>query len=576
MHVLLNDNSADDILFVQEPWYGWIGTKRADADSQGKEVWGGTANPKWSLHSPICSPTIRAKVMTYIWIHDRDHPFRKNYCKGIIRNNLCSHPMILITDLMIGTFYWRMINFYNDVDDPSSLWSLMDLDLDSTVPTLLVGDFNIHSRSWSPMDWTPSHNADRVEEWLATQTFTLLSALGIPTHRGEGGVRDSTLDLVWCNFAASIQNMFLGAQVDWKGSVGSDHALIHTTASTPLKVKQRWEDHTNCFDTDISTEDWKLWSNILRQILPPITPLLRPEDIDECVNTIYHAFNTACAETMKRKGLAPGFCSKWWNDNCREATRALQNAENEVVRHQLHKNLKYVVKITKREWADSYITTANIWEVAAWRHGQRSSHIPALVREDNTLTYDHEEMADLLSCRFFAEENSVIPTHFHNDPPPLLSRSFHPFTQSELEDMLTLTKNNSAPGTSGIGWFLLKKGWPHMGTLLAHVFTACVNLAHHPAHWKEAKVVIPKPDKPNYSHAKAHRPISLLETMSKLMEKVVAKRMQHDIVAHELIPTTQFGGHSHSSCLDVGITLIHDVQTAHATGLKVGILLFDV
>ena len=115
-----------------------------------------------------------------------------------------------------------------------------------------------------------------------------------------------------------------------------------------------------------------------------------------------------------------------------------------------------------------------------------------------------------------------------------------------------------------------------MGTLLAHVFTACVNLAHHPAHWKEAKVVIPKPDKPNYSHAKAHRPISLLETMSKLMEKVVAKRMQHDIVAHELIPTTQFGGHSHSSCLDVGITLIHDVQTAHATGLKVGILLFDV
>ena len=32
----------------------------------------------------------------------------------------------------------------------------------------------------------------------------------------------------------------------------------------------------------------------------------------------------------------------------------------------------------------------------------------------------------------------------------------------------------------------------------------------------------------------------------------------------------------HSSCLDAGITLIHDVQTAHAAGLKVGILLFDV
>ena len=60
------------------------------------------------------------------------------------------------------------------------------------------------------------------------------------------------------------------------------------------------------------------------------------------------------------------------------------------------------------------------------------------------------------------------------------------------------------------------------------------------------------------------------------MEKAVAKRMQHNIVAHELIPTQQFGGRSHSSCLDAGLTLIHDVQTAHAAGLKVGIVLFDV
>ena len=245
--------------------------------------------------------------------------------------------------------------------------------------------------------------------------------------------------------------------------------------------------------------------------------------------------------------------------------------------HQLHKNLKKVVKVTKQEWVDSYITTANIWEVAAWRHGRCSSHIPALVREDGSLTYEHKEIAGLLSQHFFAEDNTFIPTHFHDDPPPLLPRAFHPFTQSELEDMLTLTKNNSAPGSSGIGWFLLKRGWPHMGSLLAHIFPACITLAHHPACWKEAKVVvIPKPDKPNYSHAKAHRLISLLETMSKLMEKAVAKCMQHDIVAHELIPTTQFGRCSHSSCLDAGITLIHDVQTAHAAGLKVGILLFNV
>jgi hypothetical protein len=89
-------------------------------------------------------------------------------------------------------------------------------------------------------------------------------------------------------------------------------------------------------------------------------------------------------------------------------------------------------------------------------------------------------------------------------------------------------------------------------------------------------VVIPKADKPDYSAAKAYRPISLLENLSKLLEKAVAKHFQHDIITHELIPTTQFRGWTHSSCLDAGLTLIHNVQMAHANGLKVGILLFDV
>ena len=63
-------------------------------------------------------------------------------------------------DITVGTFYWHTINFDNDMDDPSSLHALMDLDLDSMKPTLLVGDFNLHSHSWSPTDWAPSHKAD--------------------------------------------------------------------------------------------------------------------------------------------------------------------------------------------------------------------------------------------------------------------------------------------------------------------------------------------------------------------------------------------------------------------------------
>ena len=577
MHALLNTNRDDDVLLVQEPWFNPIGTARCDTEIQGKDILGGAANPKWTLHYPFFSPSQRAKVMTYVRIHDRDNPFRKNYCRGIARKDLCMHPCILITDITVGTYYWRTINFYNDVNDPTALKELMNLDLESTIPTLLVGDFNLHSRTWSPKDWTPSHGVDRVEEWLATQTFNLLSTPGVPTRRGEGGARSSTIDLVWANLAATVQGTFQGAHVLWNESIGSDHALIRTLACTPYKVKRHREDRTNRFDTDIDADAWEEWGRILAVETPKPQPLHTPGEVDETVHAIYNAFNEACKATMKRKGAAPGFNSRWWNDDCREAAEAVRSAESDKDRQRLSKELKRVTQRAKREWADRYITAANIWEVAAWRHGRKSSHIPALLTQDGTLTFEHEEMASILSQRFFAEEREPVPTHFPDDPDPRPARPFPPFGEDELGDLLKTASNSSAPGPSGIGWMLLKRGWPHIWETLATVFDACIQLGHHPQCWKEAVVaVIPKPDKPNYSIAKAHRPISLLETMSKLLEKAVAKRFQHDIVAHELIPTNQFGGRMHSSCLDAGLTLIHDVQTAHAAGLKAGILLFDV
>jgi hypothetical protein len=240
-------------------------------------------------------------------------------------------------------------------------------------------------------------------------------------------------------------------------------------------------------------------------------------------------------------------------------------------------HLKKVVREAKRSWANDYITTANIWEVAAWRHGRRSSLIPVLLGNEGRLVYDHEGMVSLLSARFFTEEGEPIPTIFHDDPPPRPHRSFHLFREEELTPLLKATANKSTPGSLGIGWHLLKKGWEAVQDHLIDVFNTCLVLGHHPARWKEAKVVaIPKPDKLDYSLPKAHRPISLLETMSKLLEKAVAKRMQHDIVAHELIYTNQFGGCAHSSCLDAGLTLLHDIQSAHRAGLKAGILLFDI
>jgi hypothetical protein len=328
----------------------------------------------------------------------------------------------------------------------------------------------------------------------------------------------------------------------------------------------------------ISAQEWEEWDQVFAATVPhaPSLPIQMPEVINNLVQVIYTAFNIVCTATMKKKGSVPGFSSKWWNDECREAVAALAEASDQD-QTCLGRELKRVVRISKQEWANMYIMEANIWEVAAWCHGRRSSHIPALIDHNGDLTHDHEQMASLLLERFFAKDDRNIPTHFTDDPMPRPPRLFEPFNKEELFDLLKQTVTKSAPGISGIGWDLLKHGWPHCNDLLTNIFSSCIRLGHHPDQWKEATVVIiPKPNKLDYSHAKANHPISLLETMSKLMEKAVAKRFQHDIVKEGLIHTNQFGGHTHSSCLNAGLTLIHNVQAVHTAGLKAGILLFDV
>jgi hypothetical protein len=481
MHVLLNDNMEEDLLCIQEPWFNLVGMACCDDMFNGKDILGGAANPRWRLAYPSFTNGQRAKVMTYIRLHDRLAKFKPNHCQLIVHNDLASHPCLLITDIHTGTYYWHVINFYNDVDDPSVLDALLGLDLDATIPTLLMGDFNLHSTTWSPTGWVTSWDTHRLEEWVATQTLDLLTKPQIPTCMGEGRARNSTLDLVWCNMAAQIQGTFTGAEVDFGSLQGSDHALICTIASTPCMIHQPKVDRMEHFVSDIDAEAWEEWDQILSFELPPLISLSKPQSVDAYTNDLYHAFNEACKATMKKVSTAPGFNSRWWNNECRATAQAMRGGFwTEEEQHVANQHLKKVVQNAKQDWANKYITMANVWEVAAWRHGRRSSHIPALRDLSGSLVYDHKGMASLLSARFFAVEEIMIPTMFEDDPAPLPTWEFVAFNEDELYSLLRVTSNVEAPGTLGIGWKLLKRGWDTVKEHLLLIYNACLHLGHHP------------------------------------------------------------------------------------------------
>jgi len=106
------------------------------------------------------------------------------------------------------------------------------------------------------------------------------------------------------------------------------------------------------------------------------------------------------------------------------------------------------------------------------------------------------------------------------------THSWVPFSLLEMQEALKACSNVSAPGPDHITWRYLKvilvNNTCAVGIL--SLANACLLLHHWPRHFKESvSIIIPKPGKPAYDTPKAFKPIVLLNTLSKLIEKMIAR-----------------------------------------------------
>ena len=89
-------------------------------------------------------------------------------------------------------------------------------------------------------------------------------------------------------------------------------------------------------------------------------------------------------------------------------------------------------------------------------------------------------------------------------------------------------------------------------------------------------VIIPKPNKPAYNNPKSFCPIILLNTIGKLIEKMIAKRLQFHIVKNDFIHPSQLGGLKFKSTTDAGIVLTHIIRSGWVKNKTTSILAFDI
>ena len=110
---------------------------------------------------------------------------------------------------------------------------------------------------------------------------------------------------------------------------------------------------------------------------------------------------------------------------------------------------------------------------------------------------------------------------------------------------------------------------------LSELFSLCFRHGVQPSPWKTAKVV-PVFKKQSRSAVKNYRPVSLLSVVSKVMEKVINRRLVNYLEKEELLSAHQFGFRSGLGAADLLTALNHEWMNTINSGGAVRVLAVDI
>ena len=112
------------------------------------------------------------------------------------------------------------------------------------------------------------------------------------------------------------------------------------------------------------------------------------------------------------------------------------------------------------------------------------------------------------------------------------------FLEEEFTRTIVKYNNSFTPGLDKLAWRYFKHILKDKLCLknIINITNLCLNISYWPFYFKmSTTIVIPKPNKMSYDFLKSFRPIVLLNTLGKLIEKVIGDRLQFQVISNNFI-----------------------------------------
>lgn len=416
-------------------------------------------------------------------------------------------------------------------------------------PTLLIGDLNAKNTIWGCRN---TNTAGRQLSKIITDLKLQLIIPAEPTHYPtDYNKHPDILDIAISN----TQTTFHSAPFF---ELDSDHlpTIISTQQITPP--------HTPTLTLNTQNINWKKFKNIIQKQSPHFKILKTPVEIEQAIaflnnmiiNTINILNNNAQPPTTKHfnKKLPKNILTII---NTRNKTRRLWC----IMRNpQLKKELNLLSNIVKKSLREHKQTTYNnlIQSLSTnnntlWQFTKNILKKKAIIPPLTTPTgkkFASYEKAEALADHFAKSFTpNATPTHpLHSKILEIASAPNynvpHKINYISPNEVINIIKNlpiKKAPGHDKISNKILKNLPKPTIAYITNIYNSIIRTGYFPVIWKNSNVIpIPKPFK-NLSRTENYRPISLLPTLSKILEKLILKRLNSHLNKTQTIPMHQFG-----------------------------------
>ncbi|KAJ6439206.1 reverse transcriptase [Purpureocillium lavendulum] len=409
---------------------------------------------------------------------------------------------------------------------------------------VLAGDFNRHDFLWGGDEVSARRQGEGEPIIDLMSEHGLCSLLPRGTKTWQGPESESTIDLVLATSELADEMVTCAIHPT---EHGSDHRAIQTTFD--VEMLERSAPERLLFKN-------APWIMIAARVEDDLRPLPWTVDVQTQADQLMRVVLEAIHELTPRAPPLP-YAKRWWTKDLTRLRRAKQKTSH---------------------WDEFVAEDVNIWKAAKYLKPGRDvadDKVPPLRRTDGSTTGGKADQAEELLATFFPPLPARIEAE--GERPQRAPVPMPDLTLEEVEEKVMAAKPWKAPGEDNLPASVWKQLWHVVKYRVWTLFDSSIRDGVVPHQWRTAKIIpLKKPEKGDYTIAKAWRPISLLSTLGKILEAVVAERISYAVEAYGLLPVNHFGARKRRSADQALMLLQEQIYKAWRMGRVLSLISFDV